>query len=61
MLDPDSLSMMAIWPAPRTDRIALGRSTDQDGVRQTINIIRITAAPGWSVEVANERHLDRLE
>lgn len=42
-------------PQPELIESPLGRSIVQDGVRLTINIVRIATEPGWSLEVVNER------
>lgn len=42
-------------PHPELIESPLGRTIEQDGIRLTINIVRIATEPGWSLEVVNER------
>lgn len=45
---------MESGPHPELIESLLGRSIEQDGVRLTINIVRIATEPGWSLEVVNQ-------
>lgn len=41
-------------PEPELIESPLGRTIEQNGIRLTINIVRIATHPGWSLEVVNE-------
>ena len=41
-------------PEPELIVSPLGRTIEQNGIRLTINIVRIATHPGWSLEVVNE-------
>lgn len=45
---------MQSGPHPELIESSLGRTIEHDGIRLTVNIVRLATEPGWSLEVVNE-------